>query len=129
MEKTTTPKTDYTPAAWADVGWQPKEIKAPGVLPMKLSDAIRRGHTMVLENSGAFLNVNGACAIGAAWVGLGGTEESFMQKCRTKNGIFRHEMFAKEVGISPSVSLAISLKHSRGTPRLEIADWLESQGY
>lgn len=87
----------------------------------ELAAAIRRGHTMIGESRICFLVGGCGCALGAAWVGSGRTEgERHSLYVNGSSG------FAKHMGVESNLALEVSHKHFCGTPRLAIADWLET---
>jgi hypothetical protein len=92
----------------------------------KLSQAIRRGHSMIAENRECYLITGEGCALGALWVGMGRTEREWQTLRDREHCGFA--LFARELGIPRSLASEISSRHYLGASRLEIADWLETQG-
>lgn len=92
---------------------------------MKLSEAIRKGHTMIRETRSVFVGDGCGCAIGAAWYGLG---RNFDDRF-TDSGIIHAEgimrWVSEQTGIPYSVMQTISARHCGGMTRLELADWVE----
>ena len=114
---------------WSEVGWQPKEIKAPGVGKLKLSEAIRRGKPLVGEEKIDFK----LCAMGCAWAGVKGRKASYQDPEFVKviDGSYPNfaEAMGKHLGFDEAICRQVSRKHCGGMPALQIADWLESQGF
>jgi hypothetical protein len=102
------------------------EVTEAPAKTLKLSEAIRRGHTMIEEDRHRYLRSNKGCALGAMWVGMGRTEEEFRQLIN--QAAFPSYEVADVLGFDQELAITISAKHHRGMPRLEIADWLEAQG-
>lgn len=62
------------------------------------------------------------CALCAAWIGAGKSVEDYWQSRYHKNNI---NVFADGLGFSVELAKQISTKHCV-TPRLAIADWLDT---
>jgi hypothetical protein len=96
---------------------------------MKLSEAIRKGHTMTQDGmefmTYALANRQCCCALGAAWYGIGKTERQYWDM-RT-GGLDALSVFSRELGIPRDLAKEISKKHCGGMTRLEIANWIERE--
>ena len=90
----------------------------------KLAQAIRRGHDMINEATGYYLLDSSGCAIGAAWVGMGLSQDDFSVAWARDE----KKAIAKELGITFDLFLRISSMHQAGMPRLQIANWLDNGG-
>lgn len=96
--------------------------------PRELAAAIRKGHTMVGESQSWPARFGGVdcptCAIGAAIYGAGFSTEDFdsiwheiRDGCKTG---------ARILNIPHELAFRVSAMHSKGMPRLQVADWLET---
>jgi hypothetical protein len=86
---------------------------------LKLSDAIRVGARKTPKCAGMFFQGRATCAIGAAWVGIGGGADD-------ARGCFN---FALSLKVPPGMKSEIYHRNDSGQSREQIADWLEAQGY
>ena len=92
----------------------------------KLSQAIRNGHKLIRESHTGFLACGAGCALGAAWVGSGKTENEYL--CGRSDMLFKH--LEKYCGVPLEVLNSVSRWHFWDrVPRLQIADKLEEMGY
>jgi hypothetical protein len=93
---------------------------------MKLSEAIRKGHTMIGEERAAFLLRDCGCAVGAALVGLG---YSYSQRLKdgSPSGFELMQKVAEETGTPLAIIQDISARHYCGESRLSLADWVERE--
>lgn len=93
---------------------------------LKMSEAIRIGAAMVEENHGSYCG----CALGTAYRGLTGRDLSTYMRDASIGAHAQH--VAALFGIPLGIAVEAERKHlySQGAmPRLQIADWLESEGY
>lgn len=91
----------------------------------QLAGWMRAGCEKTTEYRLGYLSQSHACAIGAAWIGKGRTEQQWRSKYG--DGI---STAAAEFGISMEVAYRISNEHVHGKyTRLEIADRLERGKY
>jgi len=97
---------------------------------ISLSSAIRAGHGLIGEERNHFLRDGCGCAIGAALAFRGYTNQDDLLKpanYRLTDFIGR---IANMFGVPREVTLEASHLHFTGQKnRLQIADWLEAQGY
>jgi hypothetical protein len=117
--------------AWADVGWQPKEIKRAPIGTIKLSEAIRIGAAKRPQCTGAMFKNGASCAVGAIYEAVFGRihdsgdhglgDALAYRELRDRFGMFK-------VG-GDAWDVAVFKRNDAGMKREEIADWLESQGY
>lgn len=106
------------------------EEKAAGeVQVLKPSQAIRIGHKLVPENNWCFEH----CALGAMWLGYGREQPELTQLLRnearrylTDRGVA--EAVGRALGLKEGLGEFISNLHSRGVPRLKIAEYLAEIG-
>lgn len=93
---------------------------------LKLSEAIRIGKTMVVEG----MTSHRFCALGCAWAGYNGRAMTLkdLADLRVRGGDWSARIGAA-LGIPDGIADEISVRHCRGTPALQIADWLQEQGY
>lgn len=100
------------------------EVQEAQAKVLKPSEMIRRGHTMIAEHRAGYLTSGCGCALGAAWVGSGRTVKEY----RTHSQ-WGATLIGPAIGLPIPMALEVSSRHFNGQPRLELADWLESQGY
>lgn len=106
-----------------------EQFRESGRIALKPSAAIRLGHLMIEEDHSKYLESGKGCAIGAMWLGMGRSEAEWNALKETRSPFDRGAyMFAEAVGMDRDLALRISMKHYGGMSRLQIADWLESQG-
>lgn len=95
--------------------------------PKQLSQAIRKGHMMIGETRSFYYSGKCGCAIGAAVAAIGVTHEGWIEaKVEHGSGVHGRKTAAALLHAPYELISAISFKHSAGTPRLEIADWLDT---
>lgn len=94
--------------------------------PKELATAIRRGHTMIGETKLDYLRGDCGCALGAAAVGCGKQSEFIANMANAAGAEGYAKQLAPVLGISTNLFVYISNKHISGTPRLAIADWLDT---
>jgi hypothetical protein len=95
---------------------------------MKLSQAIRIGAEFVQEQRHLFLLDGCGCALGTAMYAMG-MRHMHEGRENDKDWNYFPNKTAETFGISKGLAIQISSKHFRGEMnRLQIADWLESQG-
>lgn len=93
---------------------------------LKLSEAIRIGKPMVVEG----MTSHRFCALGCAWAGYNGRAMTMQDLCdlRVRDGKWSARL-GESLEIPASLAEDISSKHCSGVSALEIADWLQEQGY
>lgn len=98
--------------------------------PKQLAAAIRKGHGMAgeacefmttLTHAISYPKSDCCCALGAAWLGSGKSERDYWDGDGL--GIAK---IARGLRIPEELASEISSRHCSGTPRLAIADWLDT---
>lgn len=113
---------------WSEVGWQPKEIKAPGIGQLRLAAAIRIGASMTPPATMNYFDDEcRTCAVGAAFVGHLGRVDRKAYFSTPGDFMFH---VAGIFGVSTELISDVSHRYENGSmSREQIADWLEAQGY
>ena len=93
--------------------------------PRELAAAIRKGHTMIGESRNEYLTKDCGCAIGAALAADGVSYDMWIAALVVANGK-GYETAAKLLGVEADIMRKVNTKHCGGTPRLAIADWLDT---
>lgn len=96
---------------------------------IKVSEAMRIGKATLKENPYVFYYAGHVCAIGAAIAGLGYSEQDWhaAKPLHRDSGLLTA---AALLQLPEALVVDISHKHAhKGMSILQIADWLEGQGY
>lgn len=112
--------------SWDKCDWKPKEVAAPAKV-LKLSEAIRVGHSMIKESRDCYLNDGCGCALGAALVTRGHRSQD---EPGLNGGYDVVRNISQNFNVPMETVRDISTRHFTGAMnRLQLADWLEKQGY